>query len=605
MRIVGNSSSRPYILVRLWRQLSRHRQLQFAGLLVLILASALAEIVTVGSVLPFLGVLTSPDKFLDHPVGIRLADLLGVSAGSQLLLPLAVVFAIAAILSGAIRLLLIWRTNRVAFNSGADLSVEVYRRTLYQPYLTHTQRNSSDVVAAINNKVNDVIFGALLPILQLVSSVFIVVAITGVLLVMDPLVACGTALFLGLSYLLIMLAAKRQLRRRSELIAGEQNHVLRALNEGLGGIRDVLLDGTQETFGLIYEKSIRPLRRAQGDITFIGHGPRYAIEAIGIAFIAALAYVLSQRPSGINAVLPILGALAIGAQRLLPALQQAYSSWVSVMGSRESLKDVLDLLEQPVPTQATSASTPLVSFAESIQFRDVRFRYHPSGPWVVDGLNLVIPKGGRIGFVGRTGSGKSTCTDLLMALLAPTEGQLLVDGQIVDDAARRSWQQLVAHVPQSIFLADTTLAENIAFGVPSAQIEAARVRAAADRAQLTGFIEELPEGYQTRVGERGVRLSGGQRQRIGIARALYKQASLLVFDEATSALDNTTERAVMEAIGGLGRDLTVVMVAHRLTTVQNCDMIVELEDGRIVAQGSFEELLANSASFKRMAQTGS
>jgi ATP-binding cassette subfamily B protein len=222
---------------------------------------------------------------------------------------------------------------------------------------------------------------------------------------------------------------------------------------------------------------------------------------------------------------------------------------------------------------------------------------------VLEGVNLSIAKGQRVGLVGRTGSGKSTCTDLLMALLEPTEGALLVDDRAVDRTTRRSWQRVVAHVPQSIFLSDTTLEENIAFGIPADEIDGERVRSAARQAQLADFIEGLADGYRTRVGERGVRLSGGQRQRIGIARALYKQAAVLIFDEATSALDNSTEKAVMEAINGLGRDLTVVLVAHRLTTVQDCDVIFEFEAGRIVAEGSFQHLMTSSASFLRMATT--
>jgi ATP-binding cassette subfamily B protein len=231
----------------------------------------------------------------------------------------------------------------------------------------------------------------------------------------------------------------------------------------------------------------------------------------------------------------------------------------------------------------------------------VRFRYTDDGPWVLDGLNLSIAKGTRVGFVGSTGSGKSTTLDLLMGLLIPTEGELLVDGQSISGNRLRAWQRSIAHVPQSIYLADNTLAENIAFGVPPDTINLERVQQAARQAQISDFIESNLEGYQAYVGERGVRLSGGQRQRIGIARALYKQASVLVFDEATSALDSTTEQSVMDAIEGLNSDITILVIAHRLTTVRRCDLIVELEHGRVVAQGTYEQLLECSPSFRRMA----
>jgi ATP-binding cassette subfamily B protein len=231
----------------------------------------------------------------------------------------------------------------------------------------------------------------------------------------------------------------------------------------------------------------------------------------------------------------------------------------------------------------------------------VRFSYANNGPWVLDGINLLILKGSRVGFVGSTGSGKSTTLDLLMGLLMPTEGKLLVDGQSISGNHLRAWQRTIAHVPQSIYLADSTLAENIAFGVPFKAIDLDRVQQAARQAQIADFIESSPEGYLAYVGERGIRLSGGQRQRIGIARALYKQVSVLVFDEATSALDNSTEQSVMDAIEGLNRDITVLLIAHRLTTVRRCDTIVELDHGRVMAHGTYEQLLECSPSFRRMA----
>ena len=231
----------------------------------------------------------------------------------------------------------------------------------------------------------------------------------------------------------------------------------------------------------------------------------------------------------------------------------------------------------------------------------MRFRYDTDGPWVLDGLSLVIPKGARVGFVGSTGSGKTTALDLLMGLLVPTEGEILIDGQTTRGNRLRAWQKNIAHVPQSIYLADTSLAENIAFGVSPNKIDMKLVRESARRAQISDFIESNPEGYQSNVGERGIRLSGGQRQRIGIARALYKQANVLVFDEATSSLDSATEKSVMKSIEGLASNFTILLIAHRLTTVQNCDIIVELKNGRVAAKGTYEQLLESSSSFRKMA----
>jgi len=298
----------------------------------------------------------------------------------------------------------------------------------------------------------------------------------------------------------------------------------------------------------------------------------------------------------------LLGALALGAQRMLPALQQIYGAWASIVGSRASLADALELLDQPLPAEVYQSAPAPLPFQDAIRFDAVRFRYNSDGPWVLDGLNLTIPKGARVGFVGSTGSGKSTTLDLLMGLLEPTHGQILVDGQPITGERQRAWQQTIAHVPQSIYLADTTLAENIAFGVPREAIDLDRVRQTARQAQIADFIESQPEGYHAFVGERGIRLSGGQRQRIGIARVLYKQASVLVFDEATSALDNATEQTVMDAIESFSRDLTILLIAHRFTTVQRCDTIIQIEHGQLVAQGSYAQLLEHSSSFRRMAR---
>jgi ATP-binding cassette subfamily B protein len=324
------------------------------------------------------------------------------------------------------------------------------------------------------------------------------------------------------------------------------------------------------------------------------------MEAMGMVLIAALAYGISRSAQGIAAALPVLGALAVGAQRLLPALQQVYSGWAGIVGSQASLAKVLELLDQPIAADALPTSQNALIFKKEVRFSEVRFRYAPDAPWVLDRFNVTIRKGTRVGFVGSTGSGKTTVLDLLMGLLAPSEGQLLVDGVPIVGDRVRPWQRAIAHVPQSIFLADTSIAQNIAFGVPPHAIDLDRVRQAAKRAQIAEFIENRPDGYDARVGERGVQLSGGQRQRIGIARALYKQASVLVFDEATSALDSATEQSVMDAIDGLDRELTILLIAHRLSTVRRCDTIVEIGEGRVIAQGTFGDLLETSASFKKM-----
>jgi ATP-binding cassette subfamily B protein len=317
------------------------------------------------------------------------------------------------------------------------------------------------------------------------------------------------------------------------------------------------------------------------------------MEALGMLLIALLAYALMNQPEGINKAIPILGALAFGAQRLLPILQQAYGAWTSINGGKASLQDTLELLDQSLPNFANQQATQAIPFQRNIRLKDVCFRYSLIIPYVFKDVNLTISKGSRVGFVGATGAGKSTLLDIIMGMLEPTDGSLEVDGLEVNQTNHRAWQTSIAHVPQAIFLADSTIEENIAFGIPKGQIDYQRVRKAAQQAQISGFIENLPKKYQTFVGERGVRLSGGQRQRIGIARALYKQVSVIIFDEATSALDNETESAVMQTIQNLSLDITLLIIAHRVTTLKNCTEIIELHDSGIKRVGSYSEIIEN------------
>ncbi len=564
------------------------------------LISAVAEVVSLATVLPFLGALVAPNQVFNQPIISDIVREWGITSADQLVLPFTVAFVTVALTAGAIRIFLLWTITKFAVVCGADLSIDVYRRTLYQPYLVHLSRNSSEVISGINNKVNGVVFGVLLPLLTLVSSTVLLVGIMLALLAIDTVVAMVSAFGFGVSYALISWMSRRRLHRNSQLIAYEQIQVVKALQEGLGGIRDVLLDGTQSTYCEIYRKADSPLRRAQGNNVFIGGSPRFAMEALGIVLIAALAYILSRNADDFSTALPVLGALAMGAQRLLPAMQQIYGAWASIAGNHASLADTIELLDQQLPADMHQLAPMPLLFQNTISFKDVYFRYNLEGPCVINGLSLTIPKGARVGFVGSTGSGKSTLLDLLMGLHEPTVGELLVDGHPIIGNQIKEWQRSIAHVPQNIYLSDATLAENIAFGVPLDAINIERVKLAADQAQISKFIEGRPEGYKAYVGERGIRLSGGQRQRIGIARALYKQATVLVFDEATSALDNSTEQLVMEAIDGLSSDLTILLIAHRLTTVQRCDIIFELEQGQVVSQGTYEQLLESSPSFNRM-----
>jgi ABC-type multidrug transport system fused ATPase/permease subunit len=578
------------LLARLWRHVAPHRRRQLSFLLFLMLTTSFAEIVSIGAVIPFLGVLTSPDRIFQINALKPIFIAMDLTAPSQLVLPISIAFGTAALIAGSMRLFLLWASSRISFGIGSDISISIYNRTLYQPYAVHCGRNSSEVIDGIISKAHIVIHGTVLPVLTILSSVVMLLAILGALLVIDPFIAVSAFSGFGIIYALIYFMTRDRLSVNSKRVAYESTQVIKYLQEGLGGIRDVLIDGSQATYCETYQIADRGLRRAQCDNFIISNSPRYVMEALGMLLIAFLAYVLSQQPGGLTKVIPFLGALALGAQRLLPVMQQAYGSWASIQGGQASLEDTLGFLDQQLPDYANQPNPAPILFADNININQLEFHYSKNANSVLKLINLTIKKGSRVGFVGTTGSGKSTLLDIIMGLLEPSEGRLEIDGTPITRTNCRAWQAHIAHVPQSIFLADSSIEENIAFGVPKNEIDIERVRRAAQQAQLSDTIESLPEQYQTPVGERGVRLSGGQRQRIGIARALYKKADVIVFDEATSALDSETEKAVMQAIESLSEELTLLIIAHRLTTLQKCTQIIELVDGQIKNIGSYDEI---------------
>ena len=479
-----------------------------------------------------------------------------------------------------IRLLNLWINSRLAASIGVELSCEVYRRTLNQPYCIHVNRNTSSVIATLTTEVSRTI-NALKAFLQLITSIFVSLGILIGLLLVNPLVTLCAVLFFSVTYGLPTFVLSRELRSISKNTVAVSRQLLKSVQEGLGSTRYILLDNSQSIFCEKYRSSEFLLRRYQARNDIISSSPRFIVEALGIVFIGILGAFLAYNYGDLDNVIPLLGALALGSQRLLPALQQIYSYSAFLKGSNSQILSVLEMLDQPLP--ASSSHVLPLNLNDRIEFKDVSFSYNSSRKNVLNSLNLNILRGERIGIIGSTGSGKSTMVDLFMGLLEPTSGQILIDGRDLHDLKNPdilpSWRSIISHVPQSIFLTDGSIAENIAFGVPVNDIDLSKVKLAAEQAHIASFIESLPAGYSNFVGERGIQLSGGQRQRIAIARALYKRSQVLVFDEATSALDNTTESSVMNAIEDLGREYTTIIIAHRISTLSKCDRIIHLCDG--------------------------
>lgn len=547
----------------------------------LTLIGALAEVATLSAVLPFLAIMADPQRAVTSPLLQSIFASLGWVDQSKTQVHFTVLFVILALCAGALRLVLLWATSKFTARLGHDLASQVYSKTLYQPYIYHISTNNNELLAGIA-KVQWVTLGVILPFMNAWTGVIIGSFILSALLVVDVGVAIGAGIALGVVYLSITLFSRGVLRANSGVIAASEIARIKVVREGAGGIRDILLDQTQPVYVKTFQNADLKLGDAMAVNSFIGAAPRYVIEATGMVLIASLALTLSQGKGGLVESIPMLGALALGSQRLLPLIQTVYNSWSQIVGNRQQLADVLAFLDLPVDQRLHNCEEcKALAFTREITIDAVDFQYEKQGPRVLDQISLQIDKGERVAIVGKTGSGKSTLIDVLMGLMPPASGEIRIDGIPLTAENIRSWQCQIAHVPQAIFLSDASIAENIAFGADPTGVDLARVRHAAARAHIAEYIESLPSGYSTMVGEQGVRLSGGQRQRIGLARALYRSASVLVLDEATNALDGETEAAVMESIRRLGRDLTIIIIAHRMATVEICDRCFLIKDGGI------------------------
>jgi ATP-binding cassette subfamily B protein len=544
----------------------------------MILAS-IFEVISLGALIPFLGVLVNFNNSNYDLYFIKINAYLPVDS-TQLLLFFTTIFCAAILLSSTIRLYLVWYSGKVAFLSGSDLGGIVFSRILSEPYSWHIKINSSEIVAAVISKINIVIYNIILPIFTILSSLIILTAVVIFLSIVNFYLIFGSFIFFSISYLSIALLTKKRLALDGVITSVNYSRLVRVVNEALGGIRDVLLDSSQKVFYREFINSDILLRASQARIQFIAICPRFILEAIGMLAIVISAYFMSANfDNGFIEMIPLLGVLVLGAQRILPLLQQIYSSWAAVKAGEESLSDILGLVHRAKEVLMTNSIEKL-DFNE-ISLENIYFRYAESSDFVLEDINISIKKGDRIGIVGSSGSGKSTLLDIFMCLLRPVSGFIKVDGKIIDPINSEALKKNISHVPQHIYLSDSSVEENIAFGIERDLINRLKVVESARKSKISETIESWPLAYKTIIGEDGIKLSGGQRQRIGVARALYKNASLLIFDEATSALDINTELSVLKSIEGLSRELTMIIVSHRISTLANCDKIFEVKNKNI------------------------
>jgi ABC-type multidrug transport system fused ATPase/permease subunit len=579
----------------------------FFALCALMVVMGVVEAAGVASILPFLAVVANPSVIETNDVLRRAYELSGAQNQSDFLLLLGTgVFAIFMI-SLAMRSLTLYASSRFAQMRGFSFATRLMTGYLRKPYVWHLGRNSADLAKTILNETNTVIGGSLQNGLTLLRHGIVALFLVGLLVVVDPVVAVVAAVVLGGCYVGFYALARRYLTRIGEDRIAATRERFRIAQEGFGGFKEIKTLGLENSYAHRFRSPSLRIARYTTAQAMIGELPRNLLEAVAFGGMLTLVLVkLAAHDEGLATLLPTLGLYAFAGVRLFPAMQTLYMCSTGLKYNYPALEElhqeIIELEEQAYASLEYKKTSETIGLTREIALSDVRFTYKGVAKPALDGLSLTIPANASVGFVGGTGAGKTTAVDVIMGLLFPEAGELRVDGVRIDESNVRAWRRSVGYVPQQIYLTDDSVAGNIAFGVPTDNIDMAAVERAARIAELHRFVtEELPQGYATLVGERGVRLSGGQRQRIGIARALYHDPDVLVLDEATSALDNLTEQAVMEAVRNIGHAKTVIMIAHRLTTVQHCDRIFLLERGRISASGTYEELVQRSEMFRRMA----
>ncbi|MDU8943273.1 ABC transporter ATP-binding protein [Ovoidimarina sediminis] len=563
------------------------------------------EAASVVAILPFLQILSDPGIIETTPTLARLYDLSGLQSTNAFLIAIGCAVLLLTTAGLASKILTIWITTRFALMRSYTLSARLLSVYLSQPYRWYLTKNSADIGTDVLAEVDILARDALLPAMRLIPELFSVALIGIALCLIEPAVAIGSVALIGGGFLLVYLVVQRLLLRVGARRLGANNQRFRLVQEATGGIKDVKILGLEQTYLNRFKDPARRMAEAQTTGQIVMHTPRFALEALAFCgMIVLILFMLIRSEGDLAQVVPTLGLLAAAGLRLFPALQQVYFRSSLLRQTRAALEKIhTDLVS--LEHHDIDETRGRLDLTRALEMKQIAFNYEGGERPVLHGIDLCLPARTSLGLVGGTGAGKTTLVDIILGLLPVGGGAFTVDGTAIEGENLRRWQKSIGYVPQQIYLSDATLAENIAFGVPEDEIDLEAVMAAARIANLHDFVlETLPDGYRTRVGERGVRLSGGQRQRIGIARALYRKPTTLVLDEATSALDNLTELAVMEAIRRLAGEVTLIIIAHRLSTVKDCDQILLLRDGLVAAQGTFAEIIAADEEFARMAGAG-
>jgi len=563
-------------------------------LMFMIFTMALFDMIGVASILPFMTVISNPEAietnyFLNKL--FHISKLFGVENNQQFLFTLGVILLVLLIISLSFKALTTYAQVRFVQMREYSISKRLVEGYLHQPYSWFLNRNSADLGKTILSEVQQVIGNGMTPLMSLISHAMVSMGLILVLLLTDPMLTLIIIILLGTAYGFIYIFVQKFLR----LIGLERlkNNELRflSINEAFGAAKEVKVGGLEDTFIERFSKSAKIFAQKQASAAVVSLLPRFALEAIAFGGIILIILFLMSQKGDFNNALPIISLYVFAGYRLMPSLQGVYSSAAQLTFVGPSLNKLHDDLKNIKLSNANQGPSNL-SFNSSITLKNINYSYPNASKKSLKNISLTIPAKTTVGIVGKTGSGKTTIVDIILGLLEPQNGTLGVDNMVINQKNSKTWRKCIGYVPQHIYLADDTIAANIAFGVDPKNINNNSVEKASKIANLHNFvINELPQKYQSKIGERGVRLSGGQRQRIGIARALYHNPKVLIFDEATSSLDNETEKSVMDAVNNLSKDITIIMIAHRLNTVKICDIIFKIENGELIGEGNFNQII--------------
>ena len=594
------------LLKELFRLLTPSQRKRFYVLQILITLVAIFEIFSVASIIPFMALVADMNQLQEDVFIAQVYQSSGITSETQFMFLMGLCVLTILIISSLISIFTIWKLSMFAFSVGSEISDRLYTYYLRQDWLFHSEGSSAQLTKKIATETVRVTGGILVPLMHLNAKVVLALLMITSIFIYDAKVAIVGAIIFTLTYYTLIIAVKSRLESYGSATTEVMEQRFRLMNEGFGGIKDLLLLGRDYDFIKRFNKTGIFLAFSQGTGTALIQAPRYLIELLAFgSLILLILYLLISYDGDLSVILPILTLYAVGAIKLLPAFQQIYQS-ISVINTNTAAFDEIreDLKNIKLAELQTLKAKDKHSYLypkKQLALKDISFTYPNKDKKVLNQINISIPARSIIGIVGPSGAGKSTIIDVLLGLIKPQQGHLAVDDTVIDDHNRRSWQNSIGFVAQNIFLSEGTIAENVAFGLPNEEINLEQVQKALNLASLEEFCETLSDGIHTKVGERGVQLSGGQRQRIGIARALYHKVEVIVFDEATSSLDGITEKQIMEAIHGLSGHNTIILIAHRLKTVQNCDQIYFIENGRINDQGTYDELIEKNERFKNMA----